>query len=202
MLLSELGQSVSEADVCWSQSLDAAEPHFCREQAHAESARPLAFQFIVNLMQCFHPSRAEVSVRGESQRATTAIGVFLFFGAVMASLAGTTLIWRGTLLDHMWVLNAPAYKQLAPFGTTVGVPFLVLSTLLAVAGGGWFGRRPWGWRLAVVIIAMQTLGDLISIFMGHFVRGAAGVTIASALLIYLLRPGMSGAFVARGAIQR
>jgi hypothetical protein len=57
----------------------------------------------------------------------TAIGVFLFFGAVMASLAGTTLIWPGTLLDHMWVLNAPAYKQLAPFGKTVGVPFLVIS---------------------------------------------------------------------------
>ncbi len=29
----------------------------------------------------------------------TAMGVFLFFGAVMALLAGTTLIWRGTLLD-------------------------------------------------------------------------------------------------------
>ncbi len=126
----------------------------------------------------------------------TAIGVFLFFGAVMASLAGTTLIWRGTLLDHMWVLNAPAYRQLAPFGKTVGAPFLVLSAALAAAGAGWFRRRLWGWQLAVVVIATQVLGDLISIFMGHFVRGAAGVTIASALLLYLLRPVVRGAFVA------
>jgi len=85
----------------------------------------------------------------------TTLGVFLFFGAVMASLAGTTLIWRGTLLDHIWVLNAPAYKQLAPFGKAVGIPFLVLSAALAGSGVGWFRRRLWGWRLAVVIIATQ-----------------------------------------------
>lgn len=131
-----------------------------------------------------------------------AIGVFLFFGAVMASLAGTTLIWRGTLLDHMWVLNAPAYRQLAPFGKTVGAPFLVLSAALVAAGIGWFGRRLWGWRLAVVIIATQVLGDLISICLGHFVRGATGVAIASALLLYLLRPRVRGAFVAHRAIER
>jgi hypothetical protein len=98
------------------------------------------------------------------------IGVFLFFGSVMASLAGATLIWRGTLLDHMWTLNAPAYKQLSPLGKTVGIPFLVLSATLAAAGVGWFGRCLWGWRLAVVIIATQVLGDLVSILLGHFVR--------------------------------
>ncbi len=132
----------------------------------------------------------------------TAIGIFLFFGAVMASLAGTTLIWQGTFLDHIWVLNAPTYGQLAPLGKTVGVPFLVLSAALAVAGVGWFGRRLWGWKLAVAIIATQVLGDLIGIFMGHFVRGAVGVTIAAALLFYLSRPEVRGAFVARRAIER
>jgi hypothetical protein len=129
----------------------------------------------------------------------TAMGVFLFFGAVMALLAGTTLIWRGTVLDRMWALNASAYRQLAPFGKAVGVPFLALSAALAAAGVGWFGRGLWGWRLAMVIIATQVLGDLVSIFMGHFVRGAAGVKLASALLFYLLRPVVRGAFVARRA---
>jgi hypothetical protein len=112
----------------------------------------------------------------------TAVGVFLLFGAIIASLAGTTLIWRGTLLDRIWTLNAPAYKQLAPLGKTIGIPFLALSTALAVAGVGWFARRLWGWRLAVVIIATQVFGDLVSIFMGHFVRCATGVTIAGGLL--------------------
>src|SRR5215475_6173255 len=125
-------------------------------------------------MQGHHPYGVESAARRESSWSLTAMGVFLFFGASMALLAGTTLIWRGTFLDHIWVLNAPAYRQLAPFGKTVGVPFLLLSAALAVAGVGWLGRRLWGWRLAAVIIATQVLGDLISIFMGHFVRGAVG----------------------------
>lgn len=79
------------------------------------------------------------------QWAMTGFGVFLFFGSVMASLAGTTLIWRGTLLDRIWVLNASAYRQLAPFGKTVGVPFLLLGAALGAAGVGWFERRLWGW---------------------------------------------------------
>ena len=84
----------------------------------------------------------------------------------------------------------------------MGIPFLVPSASLAAAGWGWFGRRLWGWRLVVVVIATQVVGDLMSIFTGHFVRGAVGVTIAAALLLYLLRPEVRGAFVARRAIER
>jgi hypothetical protein len=62
-------------------------------------------------MQSSHPFSVDAAVREESSWAMSAIGVFLFFGAVMASLAGTTLIWRGTFLDHMWVLNALAYNS-------------------------------------------------------------------------------------------
>lgn len=154
------------------------------------------------LMRGRHPSSVEAMVRGKSPWAMKGIGVFLFFGSVMASLAGATLIWRGTLLDHIWTLNAPAYKQLSPLGKTVGIPFLVLSATLAAAGVGWFGRRLWGWRLAVVIIATQVLGDLVSILLGHFVRGATGVTIAGALLFYLFRPEVRDAFIPRRAIER
>ena len=61
-------------------------------------------------------------VQRKSHTGITAMGIFLFFGAAMASLAGVTLIWRGTILDRMWAINAPAYRQLAPFGKTVGIP--------------------------------------------------------------------------------
>jgi len=46
----------------------------------------------------------------------TAIGIFLFFGSITASLAATTLLWRGTVLDRLWALNPIAYKQLAIAG--------------------------------------------------------------------------------------
>jgi hypothetical protein len=123
-----------------------------------------------------------------------AIGVFLFFGASMASLAATTLLWRGTVLDRLWTLNPIAYKQLAPLGRIVGILFLVLGVALITAGIGWFRRHLWGWRLAVVIISTQVLGDVVNCIRGDWLRGGTGVVIAGALLLFLLQPRMRATF--------
>jgi len=124
----------------------------------------------------------------------TAVGIFFFFGAIMASLAATTLLWRGTALDRLWALNPIAYKQLAPWGSMVGVFFLLLGAALTAAGIGWFRRRVWGWRLAVVIIATQVLGDVVNCVRGDFLRGGTGVIIAGALLMFLLQPKIKATF--------
>jgi hypothetical protein len=118
----------------------------------------------------------------------TPIGIFLFFGAIMASLAAITLLWRGTVLDRVWTLNPMAYKQLAPLGGTIGILFLLLSAALTTAGIGWFRRRLWGWRLAVVIIATQVLGDVVNCVRGDWLSGGTGLIIAGALLSFLLQP--------------
>lgn len=125
----------------------------------------------------------------------TAVGIFLFFGATITSLAGTSLVWPGTILERMWALNAPAYARLAPYGKLAGIGFLVLGMMLALAGAGWFKRRLWAWRLAVVIIAAQVLGDVVNAFTGDVVGGAVGVVIAGALLFYLLRPEVRSNFM-------
>jgi len=135
----------------------------------------------------------------KSPKGIIAVGIFLFFGAMMASLAGTTLVWPGTTLDRLWTLNPRAYKELAPHTKAVGIPFLLLGVTLAVAGMGWFKRRVWGWRLAVAIIAIQVLGDLVNAFRGDIVQGSIGVAIAGALLVYLLRPEVRAAFVSANA---
>jgi hypothetical protein len=134
-----------------------------------------------------------------SPHGKTAIGIFLLFGAVMASLAGATLLWRGTAFDHIWTLNPRAYKELAPLGKVVGIPFLMLGVLLAVACMGWFKRRVWGWRLAVAIIAIQVSGDLVNAFRGDVVRGGVGFVIAGGLLVYLLRSEVRAAFTSANA---
>src|SRR6516162_2967959 len=129
----------------------------------------------------------------------TAVGIFLFLGATMAALAGTTLIWRGTILDRAWTLNPAAYSRLGSLGVRVGMLFLLLSGSMAVAGVGWIRRRYWGWRLAVVIIATQVLGDLINLLRGEFVRGGFGLAIAGALLVYLLSTKVKTIFASRAA---
>ena len=112
----------------------------------------------------------------------------------MASLTGLTLALPGTALDPIWILNPRAYKQLAPLGKEVGVPFLLLAAALVTAAAGLFKRRVWGWRLATAIIATQIAGDLVNAFSGHLIEGGIGVGIASALLLYLLRSDVKAAF--------
>jgi hypothetical protein len=123
-----------------------------------------------------------------------AVGIFLFFGATMASLAAITLLCRGTSLDRIWSLNPAAYRQLAPLGRGVGGLFLLLGLALTVAGVGWFRRRLWGWRLAVAIIAIQIVGDVINCIRGDWLHGGIGVVIAGALLLFLLRSAVRKAF--------
>ena len=72
------------------------------------------------------------------------VGVFLFFGAAMASFAGATLTWPGSFLDRLWVLNTTAHKQLATFAQTSGNHLLLLAAVLATAETGWFKQRLWG----------------------------------------------------------
>jgi len=112
----------------------------------------------------------------------------------MAALAGTTLIWPGTALDKLWALNQPAYKQLSLVGGSIGALFLLLSATLVTAAVGWFKRRLWGWVLAVVIISTQIGGDVVNLLRGDFLRGGTGLTIAGALLFYLLRHKVRATF--------
>jgi hypothetical protein len=127
-------------------------------------------------------------------RGFTAMGIFLFFGATMASLAAITLLWKGTALDGVWALNPTAYKELAPLGGSVGILFLLLGATLTMAGIGWFRHRLWGWRLAITIIATQVLGDVVNFFRGDFLRGGISIIIAGGLLLFLLRPKTRAAF--------
>ena len=143
-----------------------------------------------------------MALHTKSPKGIIAVGIFLFFAAIMASLAGTMLVWRGTTLDRLWLINPRTYRELAPHGKAVGIPFLLLGIGLAVAGTGWFKRRLWGWRLAVAIIATEVLGNIVNAFLGDLLRGGVGFVIAGLLLAYLLRPEVRAAFATGDAPSR
>ena len=83
---------------------------------------------------------------------------------------------------------------MASFGKIAGFGFALLAVALALATVGWFCRRRWGWRLAVALIAAQVLGNLVNLFRGRVLEGAVGITIAAALLFYLLSPPICDLF--------
>ena len=139
-------------------------------------------------------SKVEQGIRAVAPRGFVAIGIFWFFGAAMASLAGTTLTWPGTFLDKLWALNPDAYKQLVPYGKLAGILFLTLGGALLITGAGWFKCRKWGWWMAVIMIATQIGGDLVNALQGNFLKGGTGAVVASALLFYLFRPRVKAFF--------
>jgi mannose/fructose/N-acetylgalactosamine-specific phosphotransferase system component IID len=112
----------------------------------------------------------------------------------MAALAGTMLVWPGTVLDKLWTLNQPAHKALAPAGSFMGPLFFLLSITLVTAAVGWFKQRVWGWRLTVLIISTQVIGDFVNLMRGDLLRGGTGLLIAGALLFYLLRSNIRTTF--------
>jgi len=122
------------------------------------------------------------------------IGLFLVFGSCMAALAGIMIVWPGTVLDRLWSLNEPAHTELRKAGTYVGPAFGLLCTMLVATAVGWFRQQMWAFRLTVAIFCTQVVGDLLNLVRGDFVRGTAGVLIAGALLLYLLRSNIRTVF--------
>jgi hypothetical protein len=124
----------------------------------------------------------------------TAMAIFLFFGATVATLAGITLLFPGSFLDPMWQLNPEAGEQLRHLGRWIGIAFLGLGAAMIAAAIGWIKRRFWGWALAVLIITSQVLGDFVNALRGEWLKGAVGAAIAVALLVYLVRRNVRDAF--------
>ena len=124
----------------------------------------------------------------------TAFGGFLIFASAMASLAAFLLLVPGTILDHAWSLNPRAHQQLAPLAPWIAYAFLFLSALLIYTARLWFQHRFHGWRVAVAIIALQSIGEAVNFIRGELLTGVIGLLIASALLSYLFSRRVRAAF--------
>ena len=83
--------------------------------------------------------------------------------------------------------NPRAHQELAPFGKAAGLGFVFLAALLALATFGWLRCRAWGWKLTVILITAQIVGNVANIVSDRVVEGAVGVVIATALVVYLFR---------------
>ena len=123
-----------------------------------------------------------------------AVGVFLLFGALIAFLAGITLLLPHTSLDAIWKINPSAYEELQPFATIAGIGFILFSPLLIIIGYGLLTLKNWGYKLAIIILGANALGDIGNLLRGEVLKGLAGVIIVSLLLTYLLKKSIRSQF--------
>ena len=130
----------------------------------------------------------------QTHRFLTAIGILLVFGTFMALLSGAAVIWPDVLFDLSRRLNPPAQIHLIPLGKTAGILFFVLAVGRGLSAIGWFLRRRWGWLLAAIVIGIQIPRDIMNAVSGNLAQGLFGATVAAALLFYLLKPEVRGAF--------
>lgn len=111
----------------------------------------------------------------------------LFFSVATCILVacGTALLFPGSLMEVVWRAYPARRAMLMPYREWLGPGFLILAIAMLFASVGCSRRRIWGWRLAVGIFAVNGIGDVGQIFLGHFVEGTIGVSAAGTVLYYL-----------------
>jgi hypothetical protein len=111
---------------------------------------------------------------------------FFTFGATMCALTTGLLLFPGAALDSLWRLNPHAHHAFQSFGSWSIVLMLTVGTgCLFTAIGLWRGTR-WGTRLAVVILAVNMIGDLTNALFRHDYRALIGLPGGAAMILYLV----------------
>src|SRR2546423_9407843 len=104
----------------------------------------------------------------------TALSIFFLFGAAMSFMASISLLFPGSFLEPMWRLNPGAREGFSHMGTrAIVLMCAVCVACTATAVGLWRGAR-WGDWLAVLLLAINLLGDVVNVVTGTEPRAAVG----------------------------
>lgn len=134
--------------------------------------------------------------RAESDRTRTpiALGLFFLFATAACLLVGLSLLLPGASLDAIWAWKPDEHRQLLAFGPGAGAGFLALALAMAAASYGTFSRQRWGLNLAMLIFALNALGDAARIPSGAVWEGVIGIAVSGLVLWWLTRPGVKAVF--------
>ncbi|HEX3969336.1 MAG TPA: hypothetical protein VHW70_15315 [Edaphobacter sp.] len=128
------------------------------------------------------------SITNRKPAVVTVVAVFLFFASVVAWITGTSLLFPRPFWQKMWDLNRPAYIAFSSFGKVSGILLVALGAGTGAAGIGLLKGKEWCWWFAVVLFAINGIGDLVTLFLTHdLIRGGSGVLIAIIFLFCLTR---------------
>jgi hypothetical protein len=113
---------------------------------------------------------------------------FLWIAMLIALAVGVALLFPGTILDRMWAYNEPAHTAFQTAARILGIGFLIFGFVLGATALGLRSGRRWAWRLAILIFALNGVGDLFGLLATrNLLRGVSGLVIAIGFLAVLLR---------------
>ncbi|HEX5041508.1 MAG TPA: hypothetical protein VFV75_01315 [Candidatus Polarisedimenticolaceae bacterium] len=127
----------------------------------------------------------------------TALALFFALGTAISTLAAASLLVPGCALEPMWRLNPRARTAFAGMGVLAPLLLVPVSVACALAAVGLWRRRPWGYWTALGLLAVHGIADVLNGFLGTEPRAMVGIPIVLALLVYLRRPAVRGAFQVR-----
>jgi hypothetical protein len=123
------------------------------------------------------------------------VAAFLWIAMLVSLVVGVALLFPGTFLDRIWVYNRPAHAAFQTVGKTSGVGFLVLGLVVGAAAGGLACGRRWAWWLAILIFALNGIGDLVGLLATRdLLRSGSGFVIAVGFLLVLLHRNVRASF--------
>jgi hypothetical protein len=123
------------------------------------------------------------------------VAAFLWIAMLIGLAVGVALLFPGTFLDRMWVYNRPAHAAFQTVGKTSGAGFLVLGLIVGVTAGGLSCGRRWAWWLAILIFALNGIGDLFGpLATRDLLRSGSGLVVAIGFLVVLLRRNVRALF--------
>jgi len=130
----------------------------------------------------------------------TALSIFFLFGTTASFLSFVSLLFPGSFLEPMWRLNPRAREGFAGMGVwAVVLMCAVCVACTSAAVGLWRGAR-WGYWIAVVLLAINLLGDIANVVTGIEPRAAVGIPIVLAILAFLMSRRVRRFFVRSAAI--
>jgi hypothetical protein len=117
----------------------------------------------------------------------TALALFFVFGTIMSGLTAVMLSFPGSVIEPLWRLNPRAREGFVGMGGWAVVLMLVVCVACATAAVGLWRCSRVGYWTALVVLAINLVGDTANAVVGDDWRTLIGLPIGGLMMAYLVR---------------
>ena len=113
------------------------------------------------------------------------LSIFFFAATGITLVASLSLLFPHGALEPIWRLNPRARAGLGAIGIWAVLLFAVVCLACAVAAVGLWRRARYGYVTALIVLTLNSLGDLFNVISRTEPRAIIGIPIVILILIYM-----------------